>query len=269
MTYKTLGQRAVLAVEGADSASFLQNLLTADVTGLRPGHLAFSCLLSPQGQLLYQLFLFADASGYFIDAAKKDIDPLLKKLKTYALRAKVSFREVPDLRVAVGAGDLPGEIPLLCATDPRLGRLGLRAYGLFSFEEGGADYEDLCVSVGIAPDSALQSGRDYMTDLNLDLLGAVSWEKGCFVGQEVAARMHHRGLVKKRLLCLEGEDMAVGDRIFLDGMEMGEVRAVDKTGRKAVGLLKLSVLGQQAVNLQILEKTPVKTYKPSYLLGKN
>lgn len=268
MTYKGLGDRAVLAVEGIDAASFLQNLVTADVKKLESAGVAYSCLLSPQGQILNAFFLLFHEGRFLIDALKKDHDSLIKKLKMYALRSKVSFRGLPEIAVAVGNGSLPSGV-LLHLQDPRLKELGQRAYGSFSAEEGGADYGDLCIAHGVAPDSAFKGGHDYMTDLNLDLLGAVSWDKGCFVGQEVAARMHHRGLVKKRLLIAEGENMAMGDRLVLDGVEMGEIRAVDQTGRKALALLKLSVLDQADCILQISEKPSVKPYKPLYLLGKN
>src|SRR5690606_20547384 len=115
--------------------------------------------------------------------------------------------------------------------DPRLPALGRRFYTPEEPAETAEDasvYHDLRIALGI-PDGGrtAQQQKDFPADLNLDRLNAIAWDKGCFIGQEVAARMHHRGLAKKRLMILGGSGLAPGDPLTLDGRVMREVRDVN------------------------------------------
>ena len=217
-----LSDRRVIRVAGSDAAAFLQNVMTNDIAAAQP--IVYSCLLSPQGQFLHDFFVVRETDDSFLvdtDAARSD--ELIRRLTVFKLRAKITMTPVDDMKVYAGNDG---------HTDPRHAALGKR---LYTTDNHTADpvtaYNDLCISLGIPTAAAIQPERDVLSDINLDILNAVGWEKGCFIGQEVTARMKHRALAKKRLLIVEGNTLPP---------EAGEIRTVNSTGTKSLGMVKLA-----------------------------
>lgn len=257
-----LGDRALLRVTGEQALPFLQNLVTADMRQVAGAEMRYACLLTAQGQFLHEFFIFTDpAGGYLLDCDAAGRDELARRLGTYKLRTKVDIGLPEGWRV-YAAGGQDGY------ADPRLPALGRRIY---TQEDRGAEgaeaYDALCLSLGVPPARAMRAGKDYISDLNLDLLHAVSFDKGCFVGQELTARMHHRGLVKRRLLRVEGAGLAPGDRIVQGGADMGEVRAAGTSG--GLALLKLDILRQDGRVVSLSQNTAINIHKPDYMLNES
>ena len=256
-----LTDRAVIAVSGPDWRPFLQGLITQDVETLAEGELRYAALLTPQGRLLYDLFLFGEADGVRLDAPAPHRDALLAKLKLYRLRAKVEIAATDEAVSALFDGET-APAPWRC--DPRLPALGWRALGAVGDANAG-DYDAHRLSLG-APDLLRDglSDRDYALEANLDLLNGVDFRKGCFVGQETTSRMKRRSVVKSRLvpLAFDGPPPPPGAEVLAGTLRAGEVRSGSQ-GR-ALALLRLD---RAAVGGLTVDGRPVRLDPPDWLRG--
>jgi folate-binding protein YgfZ len=224
--FATLTSRAVIAVEGPDWRTFLQGLLTQDVEGQAVGTLRYGALLTPQGRLLYDLFILAGEAGCLLDVAADHRDALIQRLTLYRLRAKVTISASPLTVTALWETDLAEGF----LTDPRLGALGLRGYGAAlpggAIEVTEADYQAHRLALGV-PDPANDAPADttYPIEANFDLLNGIDFKKGCFVGQETTSRMKRRGTIKTRIVPIQfnGPPPAFGTEILNGDLRAGEV----------------------------------------------
>jgi len=250
MTIVTLENRAVLAVAGADAQAFLQGLITHDVALLAPGRVLFAGLLSPQGKALFDFYLHAGDDTILIDIAAPRADALLKRLSLYKLRKAVTLARRDDLVVLA---DWPAADP----ADARTAVLGARWIAPAGSGPAGADaYDAHRHAVGV-PDSA-DIGEDELLwlETGADLLDGVSFTKGCYVGQENTARMHHRDKVRRRLVPVtiagdSGDAVEVKDS---EGRAAGKLRT--RRGDHALVHLRLEAaagplfLGDAAVTVR-------------------
>ncbi len=195
-----LSDRHVLRLTGADSVAFLDSLVTNRVTGDAP---CYAALLTPQGRVVAEMFVVpqpADES-LLLDVPACQSASLCAALSRYKLRRTVTVDFSPGVHVTVSATPLPDGYP-----DPRLEALGWRGFvpAAADGEAGGEDvsaYRARCHALGVPP---FVPADALPLEYNLDFLNGVSFTKGCYVGQEVTARMHHRNLVKKRLFAHDG-----------------------------------------------------------------
>ena len=256
-----LTDRAVIAVSGPDWRSFLQGLITQDVETLAEGELRYAALLTPQGRLLYDLFLFGEADGVRLDAPAPHRDALLAKLKLYRLRAKVEIAATGDVVSALFDGETA---PAPWRRDPRLPAFGWRTLGAVCDANAG-DYDAHRLRLG-APDLLRDglSDRDYALEANLDLLNGVDFRKGCFVGQETTSRMKRRSVVKSRLvpLAFDGPPPPPGAEVLAGTLRAGEVRSGSQ-GR-ALALLRLD---RAAAGGLTVDGRPVRLDPPDWLRG--
>ncbi len=227
-----LGNRALIAVRGADARSFLHNLLTQDVEGLEPGELRFAGLLSPPGRLLFDLFIVGEDDGVLLDVASDRRDALMQRLAMYKLRA----------RVEIAADDRPvfacwPEVEAAFVADPRTPLLGGRAYGGAPAVTTSVDEWDAHRLAAGVPDPTNDTGQDrtYPIEANFDLLNGIDFAKGCFVGQETTSRMKRRGEIKKRMLPItfDGPPPASGAEVLNGDLRAGEVL----TGRDGMAMV--------------------------------
>ena len=264
-TLYALDDRALVSVTGTDAFPFLQNLVTGDVSRVLQGGMIYSCLLTAQGNFLHDFFILPHQDGYLLDCDRDGVRDLVRHLEMYRLRSRVVISEYSECRAYALQGRKEGAF-----ADPRLPELGSRLY-MWEMADSAlpvTGYDDFCIFLGVPPTRAMKAGKDYLSDINLDLLGAVSWNKGCFVGQELTARMHHRGLAKRRLLIVTGEGLEAGDRIVrADDADMGEVRTVDSARKQGLAVLKLEAL-QGGIFVSIPKNKEVKISKPRYPLEK-
>ncbi|WP_395459356.1 YgfZ/GcvT domain-containing protein [Azospirillum melinis] len=276
--YAVLDHRSVVAVTGEDRKAFLQGLVSNDVLRVTPDHAAYALFLTPQGKFLHDFNLVE--SGAESDAALL-LDPetdrradLLRRLKMYKLRSKIALEDrTEQLRVVVAFGDgalealgLPTEPGAARAfaggvafTDPRLPALGARLFlpaeGLAALEAAGlaprevVDYDRHRLSLGI-PDGTLDliPEKSIPLESRMDALNAISWDKGCYMGQELTARTKYRALIKKKLfpVTVNGPAPDAGTPVTLDGKDVGEMRS----GRDgaALALLRLEDVQRAAEN---------------------
>ena len=264
--FALLPNRGVIAISGEDRVTYLQGLVSNDVRLAAPDKAIYTWLMTPQGKYLFDFFIYETGDALLLDVEADRFDDLLRKLKMYKLRAKITlenasdrfavaavFGEGADAAAGLAAGAARGSALALAgggviAVDPRTEKLGVRALApretaenLFSLPAADfAEYDRLRLALGV-PDGArdLIPEKSIALENNMDALGALSWDKGCYMGQELTARTKYRGLVKKRLVAVrvEGDSPSAGTPVFLGEQEAGELRS----GRDGLALALLRV----------------------------
>ena len=187
-----MSTRTVFRITGSDHAPFLQNLVTNDVTRAQDG-LVWTALLTPQGKYLADFFLLGEGDGLLLDVDAGLAAGLAQRLNMYRLRADVVIEQT-DITVARGLGDTPDG----AYADPRDPSLGWRAYDGRASED--ADWDALRVAAGV-PESGIEliPNESYPLEQRFEALSGVDFKKGCYVGQEVTARMKHKTALRKGL----------------------------------------------------------------------
>ncbi|WP_239804695.1 YgfZ/GcvT domain-containing protein [Croceicoccus hydrothermalis] len=190
-----LCERAVIRLSGDDAAGFLQGLITTDVTKSLP---VWSALLSPQGKVLFDFFVWLSGEDMLIDCEAEHAEELIRRLSLYRLRRKIDITVDPKVTVHWNAH--PGDGG---ADDPRLSALGQR--WLEPVDEGDAAcadaaYREHRLSLGVTEGRAeLGHDQTLWLECNAGELHGVSFDKGCYIGQENTARMNWRQKVNRRL----------------------------------------------------------------------
>ena len=191
-----LTDRAILALKGADAKELLQGTITQDINLLDTQPLLYAAHLSPQGKALYDFFIYTVDGTYYLDVHKPQLLDIAKALHKYCVGLKVDFDDLTD-EVNIYATNQETPWP-----DPRLPDLGYRNYtpNTQKQAEPVESYHAKRINLGV-PDIALDApfGKTLPAELGLEDLNGVSFTKGCYVGQEVTARMHHKTTPKKRL----------------------------------------------------------------------
>lgn len=237
MTITVLPDRAVVRVAGADARPFLQGLLTNDVALLDADTALYAGLLSPQGKALFDMLLFAEGDDILIDVAATRAEALVRRLTMYRLRKAVTIALTPLVVVVAWGGDATGRHP-----DPRLAALGDRWIAATGPTGDIAAYAAHRLALGV-PDS-VDIGEDALLwlETGADLLNGVSFTKGCYVGQENTARMHHRDKVRRRLVPLRIDGTPQdGDVRDAAGRSAGNLRS--RTGMIGIAHLRLEAAG--------------------------
>lgn len=184
-----LADRAIIRLSGDDVRGFLQGLVTNDVAQLP----CWAALLSPQGKALFDFMLWSDGDDVLVDCEADQADALARRLSMYRLRRAIAIAVDPTLAVHWSREGEAG-VP-----DPRLPALGRRWIAPAS--EPAAGWHAHRLSLGVVEGVAeLGSGETLWLEANARELNGVSFAKGCYVGQENTARMHHRDKVNRRLV---------------------------------------------------------------------
>ena len=266
-----LDARAVLAVTGEDRVAFLQGLVSNDVARVGPARAIHAAFLTAQGRFLHEFFIAGDGDALLLDGEAARLDDLRRRLSLYRLRAKVAIERRDALGVvalfgpgAASHAGLLGEAGAarpfaggVAFVDPRLPGLGARAilprdaiaglaasgFALAPF----AEWDALRLSLGV-PDGSrdLPVEKALLLENGFDELNGVDWKKGCYVGQELTARMKYRLLTKKRLtpVRIEGPIPAPGTPVMLGRDEAGVMRSA--LGGAGLALLRLETIEQAA-----------------------
>ena len=224
MPGELIKNRQILQVTGADREDFLQGLVTNDVAKLKDG-LVYAALLSPQGKYLADFFLVPGDDAILIDVADTLAPALLKRLTMYRLRADVAIAPV-EMEISRGLGPAPQQ----AYRDPRNPALGWRAYDLGGVEPS-MDWDTLRVA-NMIPETGIELTPDdsYILEMNFEQLNGVDFKKGCYVGQEVTARMKHKTELRKGLARVAITGTATpGTPISANGKPVGTLHTVAGT----------------------------------------
>ncbi len=261
-----LPERGLIAIEGPDARSFLQGVISNDVTKATSNQAIWAAFLTPQGKYLHDFFLVEHVGGLLLETEAARLPDLLRRLKLYKLRSQVQLQDVSDdwtvaavwgggaigafgLGTKAGSNKLLSDGQGLALVDPRHQGLGLRVWlrALEVLPEipvgDRADYERRRIALGL-PDGSrdMEVEKAILLENGFDELAGVDWKKGCYMGQELTARTKYRGLIKKRLLPIEKKsDFGVGAADVMQGDKaVGELRSV--CGRHGLALLRLQAL---------------------------
>ena len=261
--YKNSNSR-FLSIEGEDSNEFLQNLITNDINKCSEDNILYSCLLSPQGKFLSDFFIFKKDDRYLIETHSLFYEKLLKKLKMYKLRSKVDINEVNNLHSYSVFGDLQkDQDTFIFNSDPRNENIGLKLIHLKNNpkildhlnEINEEKYHQILIQ-NIVPLSHydLEENKSLLLENNFENLNSISWDKGCYVGQEITARMKYRALLKKKIYSLEIKDglPIIGQQIKDDENEFGKIISIKNNS--VLAMLKIE-LAEKQINTKQQIKT--------------
>ena len=221
--------RRILAISGKDRVQLLQGLVTNDVA---QGP-SWAALLTPQGKYLADFLVIPDGERLLIDVDERLADDLLRRLGMYKLRSDVQIAAT-GLEVRRGTGPAPeGAI-----ADPRHPALGWRLYGPEGGDDG-SDWDAIRVEHTIPETlTELIPNETFILEAGFDRLNGVDFRKGCFVGQEVTARMKHKTELRKglRTVSIEGEAAPGTPILMQDGREAGVL--FTQSGGRAIAHLR-------------------------------
>ncbi|KQN90952.1 aminomethyltransferase [Sphingomonas sp. Leaf231] len=216
-----LADRALLRLSGDDVRGFLQGLLTNDVMGALP---VWAGLLTPQGKALFDMIVWGDGGDVLLDVERTQAEAIGRRLAMYRLRRPIVI--APDATLAVHWASEIADRP----ADPRLAALGAR--WLAAPGPATDRWHEYRLSLGV-PEGVgeLGAGETLWLEANARELGGVSFTKGCYVGQENTARMHHRDKVRRRLVIAPIDESDTRRRtIYPDRGLMVTLRRVDALG---------------------------------------
>jgi folate-binding protein YgfZ len=245
-----LGQFGTLRVSGDEAQTFLQNMLSNDVHAVDASHAQLSSLNTPKGRMLASMLIWRDGDDYLLQLPRSLCEPIRKKLAMYVLRAKVKIADASDEVVALGVsgtqaeaslrvlfGELPQQaLEVVNANASTLIRLGEHRWQVAAAPQraqeiwtaitaqpvGSACWDWLNIRAGI-PFILPQTQEQFVAQMvNFEVIGGVSFKKGCYPGQEVVARMQHLGKPKRRMYLAHIDDHAApqpGDELYSADME--------------------------------------------------
>ncbi len=272
--------RAMIEITGDNRIHFLQGIVTQDVNLLSDTALLFAAILTPQGKLAHDFFLRKHENDAYsapqdqlpsgavlLDTPAIHKDTLIKRLSMYKLRAKVSIRDVSDQwHVAYVTSD--------GLADPRHPDMPQRWY----FQPPAPSpqlplstesYHQTRINLGV-PDSAFDIMDDTAMDLGYDLLHAISFTKGCYVGQEVTARMHHKNIARRGFYIVKGTAPLppAGSEIIAGTVKVGTLRGAQNG--HGLALLKFEEMAKaEAKNTPLtVGNTPITATTPQWMSPK-
>lgn len=220
-----LPERGVLKVSGEAARGFLNNIVTSDIGELAPGTARFAALLTPQGKIIVDFLVTEaapeDGGGFYLDTPKALAPALAQKLNFYKLRAKVTIEDLSERLgvMAVWNGAATSDYGLTYA-DPRFVALGFRVILPPEVaDEAAADlgasltdadaYEAHRIALGVPRGGAdFVFGDTFPHEADMDQLGGVDFDKGCYIGQEVVSRVEHRSTARSRVVPVAYDDNA-------------------------------------------------------------
>ncbi len=212
-----LADRAVIRLSGEDVADFLQGLVTNDVTGDLP---VYAGLLTPQGKALFDFIVWRDGDDLLIDGEAAQADALVRRLSLYRLRRPITIARDPQLAVHWSLDGGP-------CRDPRHPALGYRWIAPVGAAVDGWHAHRLSAGV---PEGVAELGQDQTLwlETNARALNGVSFTKGCYIGQENTARMHHRDKVHRQLAVIDASSAPEGARAWYP--DLGKAVVIVRSG---------------------------------------
>ena len=235
---KHLNARCIIRISGKDNRSFLQGLITNDIHKTDHG-LVYAALLSAQGKFQYDFFLFADGEDVMMDIDEEMAGALQKKLMLYRLRADVHL-EKTDLSVVRGVERAPEG----ALQDPRHPKMGWRLYGQDLPPEMPFDWQAHRIRLGIPQAPSELTPDSYILEMGFEQMNGVDFKKGCYVGQEIIARMKHKTQLRKGLRSVTcAEAVAPHTPILSKGKEVGFIGA--QSGTAALAYLRFDRISDE------------------------
>lgn len=279
--FTLLSNRAMVAVRGDDRAAFLQGMISNDVHRTEESRAIWTAFLTPQGKFLHEFFVVPFGDALLLECERARRDDLIARLSRYRLRAKVNIAPEDGLGVGVAWGpdaaqtlkmaDGPDTVAHrnggVLYADPRLPAAGIRfalpadqADHLGLEKKPSAAYDRHRIQLGLPDgDRDMEVEKALLLENGFKELHGVDFDKGCYIGQELTARTHHRALIKKRLMpvTIEGATPPPGTALMFDGRDAGEMKST--IGDQGLALVRLEAWkGVNTLTAGDARVTPVK-----------
>jgi tRNA-modifying protein YgfZ len=251
-----LPDRGVVKLAGDDVRKFLSGLITADMDKVKPGTARFAALLTPQGKIVADFIVAelepTEGCGFFLDCPRALAPTLVEKFNFYKLRAKIIVEDLSEVLGVMAVWDNYGLSEYgLAYADPRLPALGTRVMLPPHLTEEAAsdleaelatadDYEAHRIALGIP-----RGGIDFMYgdifphEADMDQLGGIDFEKGCYVGQEVVSRVEHRATARNRLVPIAYDEYAPEDGLPVMAGEKQVGTLGSTANKRGIAMLRL------------------------------
>jgi hypothetical protein len=244
-TYIDAPQRGLLSITGSDRFDFLQGLITNDILLLKKQPAIYSALLTPQGRFLFDFFIINGPNDSFlVDIAASRQDAFVRNISRFKLRRDVTISDVSDqYKVVVGLKNMLDN-SILCYEDPRTTKIGFRAIVPYDFPKSSEPYEKyekqrifLCL-----PEAEIDMPVEKAIPLEcrLDEFNAISFTKGCYLGQELTTRTKHRGEIHKKLFAISADRPLPepGVSLMQNNKKVGTLRSV--LGHHGIAMIRLT-----------------------------
>jgi tRNA-modifying protein YgfZ len=290
-----LSGRSIVVMSGTDRIKFLQGLATNDLRQLAPERAMYAGFLTGQGKLICDFFVIQDGERLLIDIATAQVENLFKRLTAFKLRAQVEFSEpTPPLAVAAvwgeGAAARLGLEPAegtagksavagarYAFVDPRFAALGARIIypadlsidaelAQLGFTSASTpEYDAHRLALGIADTAEIGGETCYPLEANFEMLHGVDFKKGCYVGQELTARMKLKSQLRKRVLPVTGTAPLppAGTLVMTGQTELGPLIATSDT--QGLALLRLDRLANAQEGTIRAQEVPLSIHWPSWI----
>lgn len=236
-----LDYRTVVAVEGAHTDTFLQGLITKNMASLKAP--AYGLMLTSKGRYAFDFFIVRHKTAVWLTPASADVEGFIKKLSLYLLQSDVQLTHLENHCVAVSEKRTSANSEGLVFQDPRDARLGHVYVGPcdgMDLSEDRSDYENLRLN-HVVPEGPLdfEPGKTIPLEARMDDLGAIDFQKGCYLGQEFTSRTKHLGVVRKQFFAVKSKQpFVVGDVVSSGGEEIGSIKSTYQNGTKGFALLR-------------------------------
>lgn len=272
MPYSHLHDRFIIAISGEDSRSFLQGIISNDIYKVTATDAIYALILTPQGKYLHDLFIIEHEGKLLLDVAAGRMPELLRKLAMYKLRSKVIITDESEHYAVIASQDELSSFPqAISYIDPRSELMGVRAIIAkdalehSGFPQDNAAYDIRRINASVAEgEKDLMPEKSFPLEYGMEVLHAVDFKKGCYVGQEVTARTKYRGVVRKGIYRVTGnsELPAIGAEIMANGKKLGVMCShVEQEGlallrREEYETAKANgdILQAETVEIQVLDK---------------
>lgn len=250
--------KTLIKITGPDRLTFLQGLVTQDVTTLADQKILYACMLSSQGRFEYDFILIEAGESILLVCDSSFAEPLLKKIRFFTLRAQVFFEVLEDKKIihTISKEQLKSQKDVFL--DPRHPALGyiqiVEHKGVetaFSYK----DFEILRIQHAIPEGQKdMTFGKSIILENNFEEAHAISWDKGCYMGQELIARVKHQGLVRKRLVPIYSPDAqyVFNASLYFEGNVIGKIKSF-------LGSWGLALCRVEAIQKSLETKSPVTT----------
>ncbi|XP_027849920.1 putative transferase CAF17 homolog, mitochondrial isoform X1 [Aphis gossypii] len=214
-----LSNKSLIQIDGEGSYDFCQGLMTNDIFKLKTEKSLFTMILNSKGRVLYDCLIYKVNDHILLECEKDAACDLINHLKMYLLRRKLNIKILENTSVWALFSSTPINMELNSVSvfnDPRLPILGQRIISdktsgirneIFLDESDNKfTYQQWRYTNGVAEGSELLKGLSFPLEMNCDYLNGISFNKGCYVGQELTARTHHTGVTRKRIMPLIFDD---------------------------------------------------------------
>ncbi|MET3589462.1 folate-binding protein YgfZ [Bartonella silvatica] len=239
-----LNNRKVIRITGEEATHFLQTLITTDVTKIDSQEIFPGALLSPQGKVIADFLIGKIDDGYLIDISDFLSDTFYKRLLLYKLHRKVEITQPLQDVVTIywnhESDPSNFDSSFVDKRFPQKEKI-IRIYGKTPFfaSEYHDDWNRLRIRYAIA-----ESGQDYEIgkvfphDINYDQINGLAFNKGCYIGQEIVSRMHHRRAARRRILIVKSQhELTPGSHVEAGTKVLGDLRTC--TANEALALMRI------------------------------